>query len=168
MYSRPLVPAGFVVPERLDCDGFTLRPLTIHDVVKDYDAVMTSADRLVGSMNPADTWPRGLTLEDNLIDLGWHYREYTSRHSFAYTVVSADGMSCLGCTYIYPSDKAGYDAMAFYWVRTSETGSGLEDRLGGAFRKWIARVWPFERVAYPGRDIDWRQWQALPPAAGHQ
>ena len=46
MYSRPIVPAGFVVPERLETALFLLRPLTVHDVIRDYDAVMASADEL--------------------------------------------------------------------------------------------------------------------------
>ena len=127
MYSRPLVPPGFAVPHRLDGKGFHLRPLTIHDLVKDYDAVMTSVQRLAGFMDPASDWPRGLTLEDDLIDLAWHHRELTIRHSFAYTVMSPDEGECLGCCYIYPSDKAGFDAMAYYWVRTSAAGLDRDD-----------------------------------------
>lgn len=163
MYSRPLVPDDFIVPIVLEGDVFRLRPLTINDVVKDYDAVMTSEERLVGLMNPDDTWPRALTFEDDLIDLGWHHREFTIRHSFAYTVMSKDEEVCLGCCYIYPSDRAGFDAMAFYWARTSEIASGLEEKLGAAFMQWIAQDWPFARVAYPGREIGWAEWVALPP-----
>src|SRR4051812_23172532 len=107
MSRGPLVPDGFAVPERLEGDGFHLRPLTIHDLVKDYDAVMTSADRLVGSMNPSSTWPVGLTLEDDLIDLAWHHREFTVRSSFAYTVMAPDESSCLGCVYLYPTAAEG-------------------------------------------------------------
>lgn len=160
MYSRPLVPPDFAVPERLEGDGFALRPLTVHDLIKDYDACVTSVERLKGFMNPADPWPEGLTIEEDLIDLGWHQREFTQRHSFAYTVVSPDDAVCLGCCYIYPSDKPGYDAMAFYWVRTSAAASGLDERLGAAFRGWIAGSWPFRRVAYPRRDVAWGEWRA--------
>jgi len=166
MYSRPLVPADFAVPQRLDGDGFLLRMLTVNDLIKDYEAVMTSEDRLVGFMDPRSTWPRGLTLEEDLIDLGWHQREFTVGHSFAYTVMSPDETGCLGCTYILPSDKAGYDAMAYYWVRTSAVASGLDERLGAAFRAWIARDWPFRHVAYPGRDIPWSDWLGKPARIG--
>ncbi len=161
MYARPMVPADFVVPERLEEDGFRLRPLTVNDLIKDYDAVMTSLERLAGFMDPSSDWPAGLTLEEDLIDLGWHQRELTLRHSFAYTVMAPDEAECLGCCYIYPSDKAGFDAMAFYWVRESAAAGGLDERLGAAFRGWIARSWPFRRVAFPGRDIAWREWLAL-------
>ncbi|HEX6117863.1 MAG TPA: hypothetical protein VFZ03_00330 [Dongiaceae bacterium] len=166
MYSRPLVPADFVVPQRLDGNGFILRPLTVNDLIKDYDAVMASAERLAGFMNPQSPWPRGLTLEEDLIDLGWHQREFTMRHSFAYTVISPDEGECLGCCYILPSDKPGYDAQVFYWARTSTLAGGFEERLGSAFRGWIAQDWPFARVAYPGRDIPWSDWPPRPPHVG--
>jgi hypothetical protein len=158
MYSRPLVPGDFAVPLRLDCAGFILRPLTVNDLIKDYDAVMTSVDRLVGFLSPRSAWPRGLTLEEDLIDLGWHQREFTMRHSFAYTVMSPDEVQCFGCSYIVPSNKAGYDAAAFYWVRTS--AADLDDQLGMAFRTWLAKDWPFTQVAYPGRDVAWSDWLA--------
>jgi hypothetical protein len=166
MYSRPLVPSDFTVPQRLAGDGFVLRPLTVNDLIKDYDAVMTSAERLVGFMEPHSSWPRGLTLEEDLIDLGWHQREFTQRHSFAYTVMAPDESECLGCCYILPSDKVGYDAMAFYWARTSALASGLEERLGAAFRAWVAKDWPFAHVAYPGRDIPWSEWLSKPARVG--
>lgn len=158
MYSRPLVPEDFAVPRRFDGAGFTLRPLTVNDLIKDYDAVMTSVERLVGFLSPQSAWPRGLTLEEDLVHLGWHQREFTMRHSFAYTMMSPDEAQCLGCSYIMPSDKAGYDAAAFYWVRTS--AAALDDQLGTAFRTWLAKDWPFKHVAYPGRDIAWSDWPA--------
>jgi hypothetical protein len=158
MYRRAMVPDDFSVPGRIDGDGLHLRMLSIHDVIKDFDAVMASVDSLVGGMDPASTWPRGLTIEENLIDLAWHHREFTIRHSFAYTVMAPDESRCLGCAYLYPSDKAGFDAMAYYWARSAD--AGLEIRIGKAFRGAIAR-WPLKRIAFPGRDIDWTAWAAL-------
>ena len=158
MYARPLVPAAFQVPARLDAPGFHLRMLAVADLIKDYDAVMSSAEHLQGVMDPTDPWPRGMTLEEDLVDLGWHQREFTLRHSFAYTVMSPDESVCLGCCYLYPSDRPGYDAMAFYWVRASEAQTGLDTRLGQAFRTWLATSWPFRQIAFPGRDIPWSEW----------
>ena len=65
-----------------------------------------------------------------------------------------DESRCLGCCYINPSDRADYDAVAFYWARDVE----FEAELGSAFRKFINSSWPFNRVAYPGRDIPWSKW----------
>ena len=158
MIAGRLVPDDFDVPERLDGDGFHLRMLTVHDLVADYDAVMTSVERLRGSMSPTSDWPVGLTLTDDLIDLGWHQREFTRRRSFAYTVMAPDESVCLGCAYLYPSDRERYDAICFYWVRSSEADSGLDGRLGAALRAWLAARWPFHAVAFPGRDVPWDRW----------
>lgn len=153
MYRRPMIPAGFTVPLGMETPEFILRPLTIHDVIRDFDAVMTSAAHLRGLMEPDSAWPEGLTLEENLIDLAWHQREFTARHSFAYTVVTPDGAVCLGCCYINPPADPGYDADAFWWARQSLLAAGLELRLGSTFKAWLARDWPFTRIAFPGRSL---------------
>jgi hypothetical protein len=159
-YWGGFVPPEFQVPLRLDGDGFHLRMLTVNDLVKDYDAVMSSAARLKGLMRPGSTWPDGLTLEDDLIDLGWHQREFRLRRSFCYTMMSPDESVCLGCCYIYPSEKSDFDAKVFWWVRTSALAGGFDERLGTAFRGWLRDCWPFKRVASPGRDISWDEWHA--------
>jgi len=151
MSRKQLVPDDFTVPLLLETPEFRLRPLLISDVVKDYDAVMTSVDHLKGILSPGSDWPVGLTFEDDLIDLGWHHKEFKIRSSFAYTVMSLDESRCLGCCYIYPAADPASDAEAFYWARQSELTSGLEERLGKVLRDWLARDWPFKRVAYPGR-----------------
>jgi len=133
----PLVPDGFAVPAGLETEHFRLRMLTVRDVVADFEAVRDRAP--------------GLTLEQNLIDLGWHQKEFQRRTSFAYTVVApGDDGHVLGCAYIYPSDEAGFDARAHCWVRRE--AAALDRELHDALRAWIEREWPFERVAYPGRD----------------
>ena len=64
------LPPDFEVPELLETDRFRIRPLTIHDVVKDYDAVMTSREYLWDQFGQAWGWPsEDLTLEQDLIDL---------------------------------------------------------------------------------------------------
>ena len=156
---QPLVPADFTVPETLETAEFRLRMLTVHDVVKDYDAVMSSVEHLA-TIWPGGKWPRGLTLEQNLIDLGWHQKEFQTRRSFAYTVVTPSESRVIGCVYIYPSPKSGYDAVAYLWARQSELANGLETRVFEAVKDWLATKWPFEKVAFPGRDIDWDAWRA--------
>jgi len=150
--ARLFVAESFEIPESLETDSFRLRMLTVHDVIKDYDAVMTSAEHLTGLFGTTSKWPAGLTLEQNLIDLGWHQKEFQKRSSFAYTVVSLDESKCLGCVYIYPSDSDVFEAQVRLWARFSEAGNGLELRLFETVRKWIADQWPFTVVAYPGRD----------------
>ena len=165
MHDRKrLVPDEFKVPESLETPRFRLRMLSVHDVVKDYDAVMSSVDHLESTYSRefGGGWPTGLTFEDDLIDLGWHQREFTMGFSFAYTVMSPDESRCLGCVYINPTLRTGFDASVTLWVRADELASGLDDDLYGAVRDWIASAWPFENPAFPGREIPLDEWNALP------
>lgn len=157
------VPPEFVVPERLEADGFVIRPLTIHDAVIDYDAVMTSIDTIRDTYWRAPGWPfDDLSLMQNVIDLGWHTKERQFRTSFAYIPVTPDGTIELGCIYIDPSAKRGFDADVQMWVRSSEARTGFDTKLFETVKRWMAASWPFERVAYPGREIGRAEWDAMP------
>lgn len=155
----PFIPKGFVAPARLETNEFRLRMLTVNDVVKDYDAVMSSVEHCKTIWN--GKWPEGLSLEQNLIDLGWHQKEFQTRRSFAYTVVQPDESRVLGCVYIEPTRKRGYDAEVCLWARQSELATGLEERLYVAVQEWVASLWPFTSVAYPGRSVTWETWHAI-------
>lgn len=155
----PFVPADFEIPEVLENERFRLRMLTVNDVVKDFEAVTTSTEHLQKVWE--GEWPEGLTLEQNLIDLGWHQKEFQRRRSFAYTVVSPDESRVLGCVYIYPTRKKGYDAEVYFWARQSELESGLETELESALKRWLDNAWPFEALAFPGKDIAWSDWRAI-------
>ena len=149
-YQRPFVPEDFEVPAVFETDRVRLRQLTVADVDLDFDAVTSSENHLSGTFGTGD-WPAGLTLARNLADLGWHETEFDKRASFAYTVVSLDESTCLGCVYLYPSLAAGFDALCFLWVRESALADGLDDHLFEAVKGWLADAWPFESVAFPGR-----------------
>lgn len=164
MYNRSLVPSGFVVPEGLAFGRCRMRMLTIDDVEKDYEAVIASRERLKGLLDPDSRWPEGLTQKENLIDLGWHQREFTLRNSFAYTVMAADEGLCLGCAYIFPSDAPDYDALVFYWVRAGFDADARDRELGRELRRWLVDAWPFRNIAFPGRDISWADFQRLKEA----
>src|SRR5215213_1873845 len=139
------LPDGFEVPTLLETERFRLRPITIHDVVRDYDAVMTSTEHLRSTL-PWGWPPEDLTLEQDLIDLGWHQKEFQRRSSFAYTVVAPDESRVLGCVYIYPSEEQGVDAEVYLWVRQSEFDGGLDPVLGEEVKGWLATAWPFRTV----------------------
>ncbi len=109
-----------VVPTLLETDRFRIRPITIHDVVKDYDAVMTSVDHLRATL-PLWGWPPDdLTLEQDLIDLGWHQKEFQMRSSFNYAVMSLDEQRLLGCVYTDRPETVGADAEGTFSVRADE------------------------------------------------
>jgi hypothetical protein len=164
MYAqdKDFVPADFKVPDLLENQYFRIRMLTVNDVVKDYDAVMTSIEHLRKAFGPDSTWPaEDLSLEQDLIDLGWHQKEFQQRRSFAYTVMNPDESQCLGCVYIYPSTKSEYDAEVYLWVRQSAYDSGLDPTLYETIKNWITKQWPFQKVAYPGREISWAGWESM-------
>jgi hypothetical protein len=161
MKPGQFVDDSFEVPEKLETETFRLRMLTVNDVVKDYDAVMSSIDKLK-EMGQGSDWPEGLTIEKNLIDLGWHHKEFLSRRSFTYTVVSLDETKVLGCVYIYPTRKRGYDAEVSLWARETKAGTGFDVELLSVVRDWLKNEWPFENAAFPGREIDWETWNAIP------
>jgi len=156
------VPAGVTVPIGIESDYFRVRMLTVNDLVKDYDAVMSSVDHLQGVFGPCSSWPIGLTLEQDLIDLGWHQKEFQRRSSFAYTVMSPDESECLGCVYMYPSEKSGHDAKVILWVRHSEFESGLDEKLYLAVKAWLSAEWWFKSAAFPGREMSRQDWEGLP------
>ncbi|MGC9342483.1 MAG: hypothetical protein ACP5E3_07280 [Bacteroidales bacterium] len=157
--EKTFIPSDFKVPDLLQNEHFRIRMLTVNDVVKDYDAVMTSVDHLRGVFGPNSTWPADdQTLEQDLIDLGWHQKEFQRRSSFAYTVMNPDESECLGCIYIDPSSKENYDAEVHLWVRKSAFDNGLDPVLFSIVKEWIEKDWPFEKVAYPGREINWTEW----------
>jgi hypothetical protein len=153
------VPEDFDVPAGFETPDFRIRPLLISDVVKDYDAVMTSAAELRSIFSRQTRWPEGLSFEDDLIDLGWHHKEFKVRRSFAYTVMAHDESICLGCAYINPTELAGYEVEAFCWARTSH--AHLDQPLYQAFKSWLQTDWPFKAVAYPGRSLTWDEVYSL-------
>lgn len=159
----PFVPDDFVVPATLEKPTYRLRMLTVNDLVKDYDAVMSSEAHIQEIGPPGMTWPTGLTLEEDLVDLGWHQKEFVNRTSFAYTVVTPDESRVIGCVYINPTRKEGADASVSLWTRPPEQLDFLDEkRLRADVRAWLAEEWPFENPVFPGTDISWEDWAALP------
>jgi hypothetical protein len=154
MYRRPLLPQDQRPPETWGGPHWLARPLRLADAEADFACVTASADRLRGAMDPDSSWPDRLTLHENRVDLGWHEREFTLGHSYAWTVVM--GARVAGCCYLYPSDRAGFDAMAFWWVGTGH--EELDQPVGAAFRAMIGAL-PVD-CAFPGRNQAWAAWLA--------
>jgi hypothetical protein len=137
MSTVVFLPEDFEVPQELETNRFRLRILKVSDVVNDYDAVMSSIKHLQKTkpFGPSQKWPKGLTIEQNLIDLGWHQKEFQLRKSFAYTVMNLEESKCLGCIYIEPSSNPIYETMVFLWVRQDELKNGLDQHLFGDIQK---------------------------------
>jgi len=157
----PFVPASFEVPAKLETDHFRLRKLTIHDVVKDYDALMNSFPH-ARSTDPAAPWPAHLTVEENLIDLAWHQKEFENRTSFVYTVVTLDESMVIGCVYINPTRKVGYDAEVRLWTRPTEQFAHISEAiLKRTVEQWLAAQWPLQAPGFAGIDIPMDEWARI-------
>jgi RimJ/RimL family protein N-acetyltransferase len=151
MKRSQFVPSDFDVPAVLETERFRLRILSVEDVEKDYEAVIESRELLRSSHG--GTWPRdGFTLEENLEDLERHQQEFIDREAFAYTVVSLDESRVLGCVYVNPARRTDAEAEVYMWVRQSEYDQGLDAILFQDVQRWISSTWPFDDVAYPGRE----------------
>ncbi len=142
--------------------SFLTCPLSSADAEPDFEAWSTSIEHLQGIFGPESNWPTTeMTLEENSIDLAWHQREHESASSFAFTVFDINDARCLGCVYLSPARKVGYEVEVFYWVRASEVSSGLDQTLGTYVHQWLQDVWKFDSVVFPGRDVAWDDYMQL-------
>lgn len=104
------------VPVEYMLGDVVLKALTINDLERDFNAIMESAADIKAA-NPSSSWPDGLTLDKNLIDLAWHQREFEARRSFAW-IIEAKDSTYLGCLYIYPSIEGKNTADVNWWWHT--------------------------------------------------
>lgn len=158
----PFVPAGFTVPTLAEAKGFKLVPLGPSLARIDYDAYMSSVEHLQKTFSRSPSWPHeGITDADTIKDMETEQARFASRTSFAYAVLTPDGLRERGCVYVRPSPVAGYDAVVRMWVTKAEYDAGFEAELYGWVTQWIKADWPFAKVAYPGHSVDWAAWDAL-------
>jgi hypothetical protein len=144
------IPEDVEIPVGFETGEFKVRPITVADAEKDYEAVMESI-AIIHARLLDDGWPTtAFSLEENRKDMERKERRRERRSSFTYAVVSPDESRVLGSVYINEG-IGGPDAAVFLWVRKSEEGTGLDSRLEAGVRKWIGEAWPFDRVVYPGR-----------------
>ena len=127
------------LPRQVALPGFVLTPLGPSVVQEDFDNVTASTAVLKGTFG--DDWPEGLTLEDNAIDMAWHEREFTCRHSFAWVVRDPDGLY-LGCVYIYPDIGTRGSAEVVTWIVDRPDRAEISARLTLVLTEWFGEVVP--------------------------
>ncbi|OPJ63827.1 hypothetical protein [Clostridium oryzae] len=162
--EKKFVPDEFIIPEKLETEKFRMRMLTVNDVEKDYEAVMSSREHIRSTYDDEDddTWPEeNMTIEEDLEDLRRHQEEFLKREAFVYTVVTLDESKCLGCVYMYPSEKKEIDAEIYLWARASGVENGLEKLIFESVKKWVKKEWPFKKVAFPGLEPKWDEWKRI-------
>lgn len=150
MPTTPLVPHDFAVPAGLSNDLFVIEPLDVRHNESDHAAWTSSIDHIKGTPGFAGrSWPEPMSLAENAADLARHARDFTDRTGFAYTVLDPGSGEVIGCVYIYPPRRDGYDVDVRSWVRADR--ADLDKPLHDVVRRWLAEAWPFRRPDYAER-----------------
>jgi len=157
----PFVAADFQVPTLVEAPGFRIVPLGPELVDIDFAAYMSSIEHLQTTFTRSTSWPhKDVSAADAMKDMQTEQARFEKRSSFAYAVLTPDGKRERGCVYVYPSEVPGYDAVVTMWVTKAEFDAGFDAELYAWATAWVAKEWPFAKVAYPGRSIDWATWDA--------
>lgn len=142
------VPDAFEVPASFDGPGFRLMPLGPEHNERDHEAWMSSIPHIRSTPGfPYGSWPEPMSLEHNLADLVGHADDFARRRGFTYTIL--DDEAVIGCVYIYPSLRDGYDAEVRSWV--TESRAEMDRIVWVAVGEWIRDVWPLDHVSYAER-----------------
>lgn len=147
------------IPEYIECEEFCFEVLHPKHVALDYQALMESKDFLRRWSNSA--WPEDhFKIEDNFIDLEWHFEEFQVKTAFTYTILNQDKTQCLGCIYIRPvtsiqslspEEKSMLNPFHFfisYWVITDIRKTQLENEIFNTLLHWLLTTWQFQSVLF--------------------
>ena len=162
--KEPFVPADFQVPQMYVSrrGTFKLKPLGPKYANQDYAAYMSSIWHLQKTFTFSTSWPHaGLTMAEAVKDVQGEQAAFAARRKFTYAVLNPSESRELGCVYISPSHKEGYDAIVRMWVTENQFVIGFEDRLYLEVKAWLKSRWPFARVAYVGREVTREAFQKL-------
>ncbi len=155
------VPEKFEAPDLLIHDKFILLPLSVKYSTLDYEAIISSTEHLKSIFGTNTQWPEGLTIEQNIKEIEIHEEYFKNKNAFAYSVFTPDKKEIIGCVYINPAYKKGYDASVIMWVRKTSFDKGLDDILYKIVSDWLINTWTFRNIGFPGRDISWEEWNKI-------
>lgn len=156
------VPTDFTVPILVETADFKIVPLGPDLAKVDFDAYMSSIEHLQKTFTRSTDWPhKGISDTDAMRDMEAEQGRFRKRTSFAYAVLTPDGRRERGCVYVYPSTVNGYDAVVKMWVTKEEYEAGFDAKLYAWVVNWMRKDWPFAKVAYPGRAIEWSAWDSI-------
>ena len=152
-----MLPESFKIPNQFSTKQFHFEVLRPVFSELDYEAVMSSKERLRHVFAKNTKWPKtDMSFDSNKNDLARHEKEFKAREAFAYAVFNVAKYNYLGCIYINPTVRVGYDCEVYLWVKDSEVA--LDETLFETVEDWLNREWPFNRCAFPGRTITWEDW----------
>lgn len=127
------------LPREADVGPFRLGPLGPAQAEEDFEVVTTSEAVLVGVFG--SDWPKGLTLDENRVDMGWHDREFTAKRSFAWIVRDAEG-AYLGCAYLYPDIGSTGRGQVVTWIRDMPERLEVLAAFNAVFADWLGPFLP--------------------------
>ncbi len=160
--AKTLITKDFSVPMSVVTPHFKLQPLGPALVKIDYEAYMSSVEHLQKTFTRSPEWPHaGISDADAMKDMEGEAARFAAREAFSYSVLTPDGKRERGCIYVSPSPVPGYDAQVRIWVTKADYDAGFDAELYAWASQWVKTAWPFKKVAYPGRAIDWSTWDAL-------
>jgi hypothetical protein len=138
MYSPKLFPELSTVPRGFTNGEIIVEPLSINHAIIDFEAVSISKERLYEKYKPDSKWPLNITLHDNIVDLGWHEKEFRDGSSFSYTITNISRSKCYGCIYIYPI--RGEKILSF-WLREDGVCPITEKTFRTILTEWLTSEW---------------------------
>jgi len=130
---------GSRLPRHVRLGAFELTPLAPPNAVEDFEVVSQSEPVLTGLFG--DTWPAGLTLADNQIDMAWHEREFTALRSFSWIIRDPSG-GYLGCAYLFPTLGERGVGEVVTWMRDLPDRGAHLTRFNAVFQPWLRTYLP--------------------------
>ncbi len=127
------------IPREVEVGPFVLTPLSPGYLDEDFTVVKESESVLTGLFG--DPWPKGLTLEDNLIDLRRHDEEFEAKQAFSW-IVRSNKREYLGCAYLYPTTDQRGEGHIFTWIRDTPNRLALITQFNQVFSEWLHTYLP--------------------------
>lgn len=143
MYSPKLFPELTSPSLGFEHEGIVVEPLSITHVIIDFEAVYASKQRLYEKYRTSSEWPLNITLHDNLVDLGWHEKEFRDGASFAYTITNCSRSTCYGCIYIIPTVTG---PTLSFWIRSDGESPINETLFEPVIRNWLVTAWGNNKI----------------------
>lgn len=138
MYSPKLFPELISPPIGFEQSGIVVEPISVTHVIIDFEAVYVSRHKLHEKYATQSNWPLNITLHDNLVDLGWHEKEFRDGSSFAYTITNHSRSKCFGCIYITPTMEG---PTLSFWLRSDGASPINETSFEIIIRNWLTTAW---------------------------
>ena len=112
---------SFQIPDQLSNEHFNFKVLGPEFSEVDYEAVISSKERLRHVFAENSKWPKTeMSFEANKKDLARHEKEFNTREAFAYAVLNSAKCHYLGCIYTDPTDHLDYDFELYLWGKDAK------------------------------------------------